>query len=528
MKLVLKKSHYVIFALLTFIVLFLILYLPVQPKGDVLDSGWTIQAGGKTFPVQLPYQQSIHNPETVVFSNTFTYTEGDVLIFTWLKGQAVEISINGQTVFQVGDPANPTANLWNNTFLVQLPREKQNENSIEIYLTSASFPINFSIPPYTLKLDEAQNRVAWINFIYNDFLLLSMGSALLIGFILIFLSIMQRRGWSAEIFFGAASILGAIESFDYQMRISTGSLDAYLLVKKILMICGYLAALSFVAGVEKYYRNNLMASKYLSIPTCISIFVIASQSNLIQFSNVLTFLNIILLIDLMIAGCFIMIGRPGKDWLIIPAIWLTLGLVQMIAVQVFHFIWPYVLQYILLLSTIMFGMNLLLEFNRVFSEKLVLEKKVDLDSLTTAYNRNILRKTSPDQNDVLILMDLDNFKSYNDRHGHQKGDRLLIQFAEIIKLNLRQQDLVVRYGGDEFLVLLHDVGIIDAEEIAKRIQSQYEDLTAEEHLSVSYGIERIEHSLDSDLNRADHLMYAMKHAKQLHSNINKNNKQEKS
>ena len=138
-----------------------------------------------------------------------------------------------------------------------------------------------------------------------------------------------------------------------------------------------------------------------------------------------------------------------------------------------------------------------------------------MDTLTTAYNRNILGKTASEQYDVLILMDLDNFKAYNDKHGHQQGDLILIKFTEIIKNNLRHEDLVVRYGGDEFLVLLSGINIPDAEQVALRIRRDLEEATRSDNLSVSYGIEKLEHSLDSDLDKADRLMYAMKQAKQI-------------
>ena len=221
----------------------------------------------------------------------------------------------------------------------------------------------------------------------------------------------------------------------------------------------------------------------------------------------------VMLIDLIFAVFFIFKEAREKSWMVLPAIWLILGLLEILAVQIFKFPWPYVMAYITLLSTVLFGANLLIEFNHVFLEKADLEKRIDIDTLTTAYNRNVLGKACKNQYDVLILMDLDNFKSYNDRHGHQKGDRILIQFAEIVKSHLRPNDLVVRYGGDEFLVLLSDIGIIDAERVADRIRKEFEELTVDDQLSVSYGIEKIVQSIDSDLTKADRLMYAMKQAK---------------
>lgn len=516
-----RKLRYAVCAIAIFIVLFLVLYLPIQPQGQVLNSGWQILDQGSQKSVELPYQQPIQGLTTLVFKNQLTYSSGEALVLTGLKGQAVQVKLNGHIIFWLGDPSAPTANFWNKSFIIPLPEPDSAENDLEIWLTSASFPINISTPPYVMDLEVAAWRVAWIDFAYNDLLMISIGGALLIGLILILLSLIRKKGWSAEIYLGLASIFGALETFDYQFRVSTGSLETFLLVKKILMMAGYLAAFFFVAGMEKYFRNNLKISKYLAIPSAITVFLIAGQNDLVRLSNLLTPLNFVMLIDLMIALGFIIKGSRGHDWLIIPAVWLVAGFLQMLAVQIFNFSWPYVMSYIILLSTIVFGINLLIEFNQVFMEKEDLEKRIDIDTLTTAYNRNVLAKADQNQYDVLILMDLDNFKAYNDRHGHQKGDRILIQFAEIVKNNLRQNDLVVRYGGDEFLLLLSEISIIDAEQVALRIRNEFEELTVKDRLSVSYGIEKIEHSLNSDLKKADRLLYAMKHAKRMQNNIDK-------
>ncbi|MDK2980196.1 MAG: hypothetical protein PWQ55_543 [Chloroflexota bacterium] len=508
-----RKLLWALCAILSFTALFLVLYLPVLPTGNIIAQNWELYTADGWRPVSFPYQQYIDETTTLYFRTEMAYSPGDAMVFTGLKGQAVRILLNGQPALSLGEQQAPTANIWNKTFMLHLPEEGAASTQLEIQLSSASFPISIALPPYTLDASQAAKRVMWIDFIYNDVLLNSVGAAFLIGLILIILSLMRGRESSAEIFFGLASILGAVETFDFQYRISTGSLADFMLVKKILMIAGYLAAYLFVTGMEKYFHDRLRVSKYLSIPTVVTILIIIMQTNLVALCRVLTYTNLVMLVDLVVAVYFIFKGSQSKSWLVLPAIWLILGLVEILCVQVFELPWPYVMAYIILLSTVLFGVNLLVEFNRVYLEKADLEKRINIDTLTTAYNRNVLGKAAKNQFDVLILMDLDNFKSYNDRYGHQKGDRILVQFAEIVKNHLRPTDLVVRYGGDEFLVLLTEIGIIDAERVADRIRREFEELTADDHLSVSYGIEKIAQSIDSDLTKADRLMYAMKQAK---------------
>jgi diguanylate cyclase (GGDEF)-like protein len=71
----------------------------------------------------------------------------------------------------------------------------------------------------------------------------------------------------------------------------------------------------------------------------------------------------------------------------------------------------------------------------------------------------------------VILLDIDNFKLYNDEFGHSAGDDLLITISEILKDCSRDQDLVVRYGGEEFLLVLPSTGLDAAVILFERIRS---------------------------------------------------------
>lgn len=90
----------------------------------------------------------------------------------------------------------------------------------------------------------------------------------------------------------------------------------------------------------------------------------------------------------------------------------------------------------------------------------------------------------------LMMVDIDNFKKYNDTMGHVKGDQILKKMASIMNMNIRDSDLIFRYGGEEFCVLLPGVSLSKAKKIAERLREQVEKAFAGQEfpLTVSIGV----------------------------------------
>jgi len=112
-----------------------------------------------------------------------------------------------------------------------------------------------------------------------------------------------------------------------------------------------------------------------------------------------------------------------------------------------------------------------------------IEHLAEYDPLTGLYNRYYLKTILPLQvahmmnlKDHLsaIMLDVDNFKFYNDTNGHPEGDRVLAQVAEILRNSVREQDICCRYGGEEFLVVLPNANCERALVIAERIRQAIE------------------------------------------------------
>jgi diguanylate cyclase (GGDEF)-like protein len=118
----------------------------------------------------------------------------------------------------------------------------------------------------------------------------------------------------------------------------------------------------------------------------------------------------------------------------------------------------------------------------------------------------------------LILLDIDNFKQYNDQYGHMEGDRVLARLGRIILANLRDADSAYRYGGEEFTVLLPETDAQEAVTVAERIRKRIgaevfsPRLRTEINKTVSIGIARYHpgEELSAFVKRADKAMYTAK------------------
>lgn len=119
----------------------------------------------------------------------------------------------------------------------------------------------------------------------------------------------------------------------------------------------------------------------------------------------------------------------------------------------------------------------------------------------------------------LMMIDVDHFKAINDTWGHSQGDRVLAAIAETCKRSLRPQDVIGRFGGEEFIVALPETHLKDARMVAERLQQKVSELAVMEampdhRLTVTIGIAGVldeETDLDDLIHQADQALYAGKH-----------------
>ncbi len=153
-----------------------------------------------------------------------------------------------------------------------------------------------------------------------------------------------------------------------------------------------------------------------------------------------------------------------------------------------------------------------------------------MDALTTLYNRRWLDTMLPRQMErcksngqdlSILLIDINNFKPYNDTYGHLAGDRVLYTVARSLMANVRPGDMIARYGGDEFVALLPDADSVRAGEIGERLQTAVSEATGGSDwrdlpsVTISVGLAQMnpEHTPHGLIESADARLYSAKESR---------------
>ncbi|MBU4440228.1 MAG: diguanylate cyclase, partial [Firmicutes bacterium] len=169
----------------------------------------------------------------------------------------------------------------------------------------------------------------------------------------------------------------------------------------------------------------------------------------------------------------------------------------------------------------------MLGVTRDISERKIMEEEIlrlsITDKLTQSYNRLKLDETLEQQFErskteaipfSIIILDIDHFKLVNDTYGHQVGDRVLIELVAVLTKNVRSDDIVGRWGGEEFLIILPETNLSDGLHVAEKLRGVVETyrFTTAGQVTISLGVSAYWDDLtpESIVSRADTALYQAK------------------
>lgn len=153
----------------------------------------------------------------------------------------------------------------------------------------------------------------------------------------------------------------------------------------------------------------------------------------------------------------------------------------------------------------------------------ILKKQATTDSLTELYNRNYFKRRLTEEMErtrryrtplSIILFDIDKFKDINDTFGHLTGDKVLQHLSILVGKNIRQGDILARWGGEEFIILVPECSVNRCARIAEKLRKNIAEYSfpVERRVTCSFGVAsfRDDESMDELIQRADEALYAAK------------------
>lgn len=428
--------------------------------------------------------------------NTFTaYIDGSdiedigndslhLLIFR-LNGQAYSVTFNDVHIASYGDMSKARSHIYNSLNNFSIPKTLiQEKNTLSIKINSLYMvgleqsPIGIvGSKPARLISENMGFRTEGLTFIGIGVFLLGI----IITIMMIYLS--EKKNISL-IYFMAAILFLVIYSLDY-MHFSQLVIP-YIWFKKLIIFalfaCIFFLGISFSKLIDSKFSVIFSSTQFALIVIAIILF-----SDMVMFKRIYDIMIPLISINFIIWIVVAIKNLKEKDEAIIflcafinlLIISLVDGLLMVITggtvtTSAIAFVLVFAMILIALLYLEINRRNLAIEYET--RQRSHFYKQAITDPLTGAFNLkhtlNVLSLEIPPYS--LVMLDIDDFKEVNDRYGHQAGDFILKHLVKKMQDEFRDTDLVARYGGDEFIVLLRGCSEKNAFEIMNRFRAHIE------------------------------------------------------
>ncbi len=501
-----SKKIQVLFATVLFIMVLIVNNYIFDSKGYRIEN-WELIHNNQVELVEAPFSKTIESTGIYYLRSDFERMDVNALILPHVNCYAFKVYLNGKLIEETGDFNNPTANIWNYTHIISFDKDTLEDNNELVIEMFALHDVGLIITPSLDKSENVYLQVELQNFISNGFILIIIGISLSIGMVLIFLFLCNKKGKLTYLYNGIASILFCVYCLDSTYRITTGNIYNFLTIRKITVLAIYVAVYFIVVALRILLLKKYKRIKSVLIIEILLITIGLFQKDFIGFHKYISFMNIVMVAVILYLIYILYREEKGKfyfsaTFFILTSVYTIIVLFLGIPAIITNF---YAGFFVYLINLII---NISKDFMNIEIDNIELGEIVIKDKLTGLYNRKMLETIEYCNKDILIFIDIDKFKNYNDTYGHQNGDELLKDIAVVFMNNINKSDKVIRYGGDEIIVYFKECTETEALDKIKKIQDKIILLCNE--IDISYGIVKYKNNIFHTLTEADNMMYEMK------------------
>lgn len=442
------------------------------------------------------------------------------LIIPQQPDQGYRVLLNDRIYAVVGDIKYGNANIWKDLGIISLgERLEAGRYKLEINIYS-SRELVMALNPYICRTLDHPMKFTILTFLNRYLGLFMSGITFITGFMLLSLAFISKEKYNLHIILGVSFLIWTVYFSDYySIEVLFGS---YLTFKKIIAVAYttafllnalvvtsvlqemlerrfvvtfiileflFLLFLLIPGDIHLFWKiyNNISSICYLLfIPLILHPKLLKDRKN--HFNLILTGVLIASIYSLR----YVYYEMNDEPYQLLGHVGIFFYIICICA----YFMQDYLYKHNQLLKTT-------IRADHYFNQSV-------LDPLTQVNNRNIIDYVDFKSNSfILIICDLDDFKKVNDNYGHDRGDKVLQTFANIVKSLIREKDYIIRLGGDEFLILLQECPPDRAKEI---LSSMWELFGNDKFLSCSGAavIKKQSETYSETYKRADRHLYEVK------------------
>ncbi len=468
----------------------------ITPSGEVLREWYVVEEGKK---VTLPDYTRVYKVTTRTYTRDVKGPYKGYLVLVRPSGQVIKVYIGGYQVFSLGDE-NRAANFWNSLIAVPL-NVPTGVHRLAVELTGG-YNLGFTNEIYLTK--NPWKKLIVGNFILSEFYTLSAGVSLSFSLLLILVGLTLKYKRSVYVYSSLSSLFAFAYMFDFVKREMFLTIEGYMGLKRFFYACTYLIIFFLYLGLEKRHgRTNLGRIFLLLTVFFVGLILFYPNFYIARSIHMFGLIFITFMLAAVIYQAFV--TREFRFYWIFT--YLGIVVVHDVLTLIFNLRDPLILGNAVVVAGIGFSLILVEDYKDLYQKMRKHSEEAMKDSLTGAYNRKVLRDLKVSKYDSVVFIDLDDLKKINDKYGHEKGDEILKGFVEVAKEKIRGEDVIIRYGGDEFIIILKNCTLEHAEGIAEKIFAEFKNRYG---CDFSYGVSICEEGFNHAVAKADEKMYHMK------------------